>query len=90
MLAAQSTVPIDVIVQSNAKLLKALIALLSIKDEHLLDELKTIFTIAARGGSEIGDADPEVWREINRRLEVIDSLIHHGNGLIHDGDGSGH
>ena len=76
MMTAQSTVPLDVIVQSNAKLLKALIALLSLKDEHLLEELKTIFTIAARGGSEIGDADPAVWAEINRRLEVIDALIH--------------
>lgn len=84
----QATLPIDVAVHANAKLLKALIALLSLKDEHMLEELKSIFTIAARGGSEIGDADPEVWREINRRLAVIDALIHTDGGIIHDGDGS--
>jgi hypothetical protein len=75
MTTAQSTVPLEIVVESNAKLLKALIALLSLKDEHLFEELKSIFTIAARGRSEIGDADPAVWAEINRRLAVIETLI---------------
>ena len=83
----QAALPIEIAVQSNAKLLKALVALLALKDEHLLEELKAIFTIAARGGSEIGDADPAVWTEINRRLAVIDVLIHSGGGLVPDGDG---
>ncbi len=73
-MTAQSPVPLEVIVRSNEKLLKALIALLSLKDEHMLDELRTIFKLAARGGSEIGDADPAVWREIGRELDLIDAL----------------
>jgi hypothetical protein len=89
-MTAQPNVPLEVIVQSNAKLLKALVALLSLKDEHLLDELRNIFTIAARGGSEIGDADPAVWREINRRLEVIDALIDQDGEPAHNGDSGAH
>ncbi len=68
-------VPLEVIVRSNEKLLKALITLLSLKDEHMLDELKTIFTYASRGGSEIGQADPAVWKEISRELTLIEALI---------------
>lgn len=71
----QATLPIVITVRSNARLLEALIALLSLKDEHLFEELKSVFAIAVRGGSEIGDADPAVWAEINRRLAVIDALI---------------
>ena len=69
-------VPLDVVVQSNAKLLKAVIALLSLKDDHMLDELKTIFTVAARGGSEIGDAAIENDLQIGARLfQAIDARI---------------
>lgn len=86
MTTAQSTAPLEIVVQSNAKLLKALIALLSLKDEHLFEELKSIFTIAACGGSEIGDADPAVWKEINRRLTVIEALIQGDAEQAHDGN----
>lgn len=68
-------VPLEVLVRSNEKLLKALITLLSLKDDHILDELKTIFTVASRGGSEIGEADPAVWTEIDRELALIETLI---------------
>jgi hypothetical protein len=61
--------------KSNEKLLKALIVLLALKDEGLLDELRTIFTVAAMNGSEIGKADPQVWTEISRRLQVIEALV---------------
>jgi hypothetical protein len=69
-------VSIETVVASNEKLLKALIALLSIRDEALLDELKTIFTVAAAHGSEIGQADPKVWAEIRRELGLIDQLVY--------------
>jgi hypothetical protein len=89
-MTTQPTVPLEVLVQSNTKLLKATIALLSLKDEHMLDELRTIFAIAARGGSEIGDADPAVWEEINRRLTVIDALISDGSAPSDGADGAPH
>jgi hypothetical protein len=69
-------VPIETIVRSNEKLLKALITVLSLKDETLLAELKTIFTVAAHHDSEIAPKDPKVWAEIRRELGLIDDLVY--------------
>jgi hypothetical protein len=66
---------IETIVRSNEKLLKAMLALLSLKDEHFLAELKTIFQIAAREGSELAAGDAKVWAEVRRELGLVEALV---------------
>ncbi|ATQ43006.1 hypothetical protein [Caulobacter mirabilis] len=63
------------IVQANDKLLKALITLLAMRDEHLLDELRTVFGLAALEGSELGHASAPAWRHIRRELAMIARLV---------------
>lgn len=63
------------IVQANDKLLKALITLLAMRDEHLLDELRTVFGLAALEGSEIGNASAPAWKHIRRELAMIAKLV---------------
>jgi hypothetical protein len=57
--------------QVSEKLLKALIALLAVKDEHLLDELCIIFDHARQHGGEIGSASAEVWNGVNHQIGVL-------------------
>jgi hypothetical protein len=62
-------------VVANDKLLKALITLLSLKDEHLLDELTTVFLFAtesAEGDDELRDA---AWAQIRQDLAMIANLV---------------
>ncbi len=66
---------LETLVRSNEKLLKAMLALLSLKDEHFLGELKAVFAMASQQGSEIGQADPKVWAEIRRELAIIDAIV---------------
>ncbi len=51
----------------NEKLLKALIGLLAVKDEHLLEELCTVFDHARRHEG-AGAVSPEVWRGVDRQI----------------------
>ncbi|MBS0332682.1 MAG: hypothetical protein JSS35_07940 [Proteobacteria bacterium] len=62
-------------VAANDKLLKAMIALLALKDENLLDELRVVFRHALHSGSEIGEANAAVWAHIHRELELIAILV---------------
>ena len=58
----------------NEKLIKALLALLVLKDEHLLDELCVVFDHARRQGGEIGQATPDVWQGVNQQINVLTEL----------------
>lgn len=58
----------------NEKLIKALIALLAVKDEHLLDELSIIFAHAREHGGEIGNAPKEVWAGVDHQMDVLMDL----------------
>ncbi len=62
--------------QVNEKLLKALMALLAVKDEHLLEELCVIFDHVRRNGGEIGEGPPEVWRGVDRQIGVLMDMAH--------------
>jgi hypothetical protein len=57
--------------QVSEKLLKALIALLAVKDEHLLDELCIIFDHAREHGGEMGGASAEVWNGVNHQIDML-------------------
>ena len=48
-------------VAANDRLLKALIALLAMKDPGLLKELPTVFALAAREDGVIGEATSATW-----------------------------
>lgn len=63
------------IVQANDKLLKALITLLAMRDEHLLDELRTIFGLAAMEGNPIGNASAPAWKHVREELAMIAKLV---------------
>ena len=62
-------------INANDKLLKALIALLAFKDEHLLDEMCIIFAAAAKSRNEIGRADAEIWAHLRKELKLISDLV---------------
>lgn len=82
----QSTA-LEPMVQANDKLLKALVTLLALKDEHLLSELQTVFVIAGRLGNEIGEANEEAWRHLRHELKVIAALVQsEDDDSISDGD----
>ncbi len=66
---------IATLVMANDKLLKALITLLAIKDDHLLDELSTIFVLAGRTRNEIGGATEATWAHIRKELKLIGALV---------------
>jgi hypothetical protein len=62
-------------VVANDKLLKALLTLLSLKDEHLLDELTTVFLFAsecAEGDDRLRDA---AWAQVRQDLAMIANLV---------------
>ena len=61
----------DIRSRVNEKLLKALIAILALKDEHLLEELCIVFEHAQKHGGEMGAASPEVWRGVNHQIGVL-------------------
>ena len=61
--------------QVNEKLVKALIALLAIRDEDLLDELCAVFAVAETDGGEVGRAPPEVWARVRKQMEVLQTLL---------------
>jgi hypothetical protein len=65
---------------ANDRLLKALIALLALKEPGLLKELETIFTLAARENSVIGDATEATWERIESEMDAIDQLL--GDGVV--------
>jgi hypothetical protein len=60
---------------ANDKLLKALITLLVLRDEHLMSELRTIFVVAHRNANPIGSASNEVWTHLRDELDLIASLV---------------
>jgi hypothetical protein len=62
-------------VHANDKLLKALVTLLAVKDEHLLSELHIVFGAATQTGSRIGKADRATWAHIRQELAMISDLV---------------
>ncbi|THD59791.1 hypothetical protein [Phenylobacterium sp.] len=65
------------IVIANDKLLKAMIALLALKDRYLLDELRVVFDhVHDRDpGNEVGLANRAVWAHIREELNVIADMV---------------
>ncbi len=60
----------------NEKLLKALIGLLAVKDEHLLEELCVVFEHARQRDGEVGDGAPDIWRGVDRQIGGLLDLAH--------------
>jgi hypothetical protein len=60
---------------ANDKLLKALITLLVLRDDHLMDELRTIFVVAHRHANPIGSASQDVWAHVRDELDTIAALV---------------
>ena len=74
-MAVAETDALTQMVRANDKLLKALVTLLAIKDEHLLDEMRTVFAAAVQSRNEIGRADQPTWDHIRHELRVIGNLV---------------
>lgn len=62
-------------VAANDKLLKALIGLLAIKDDHLLAELRTIFAMAESPGATSSPAETRTWEQVRRGLALITDMV---------------
>ncbi len=58
-------------VAANDRLLKALIALLAMKDPGILKELPTVFALAAREDGVIGEATAATWERIGTEIRSI-------------------
>ena len=58
-------------VAANDRLLKALISLLSLRDPGLLQELPTVFALAAREHGVLGEATEATWERIGSELRTI-------------------
>jgi hypothetical protein len=56
---------------ANDRLLKALIALFALKDPAFIKELQTIFALAAREDSVIGDASEATWGRVAEEIHAI-------------------
>ncbi len=62
-------------VAANDRLLKALIALLAMKDPGLLKELPTVFALAAREDGVIGEATAATWERIGTEIRSIRNFL---------------
>ena len=62
-------------VAANDRLLKALIALLAMKDPGLLKELPTVFALAAREDGVIGEATEATWERIGGEIRSIRTFL---------------
>ena len=62
-------------VAANDRLLKALIALLAMRDPGLLKELPTVFALAAREDGVIGEATKATWDRVGSEIRSIRSFL---------------
>lgn len=62
-------------VAANDKLLKALITLLALRKDGLLDELRAVLAIAGQEGNAVGLASPETWAHVRQGLALIAELV---------------
>ena len=62
-------------VAANDRLLKALIALLAMRDPGLLRELPTVFALAAREDAVIGEASEATWDRIGAEIRTVRNFI---------------
>ena len=62
-------------VAANDRLLKALIALLAMKDPGILKELPTVFALAAREDGVIGEATVATWERIGGEIRSIRNFL---------------
>ena len=61
-------------VLANDRILKAMLVLLSIKDEHLYEELMTVFQFARSQQSPIGEGPQRMWDHTEREMEIVGEL----------------
>ncbi len=62
-------------VAANDRLLKALIALLAMRDPGILRELPTVFALAAREDGVIGEATSATWERIGAEIRSIRTFL---------------
>ena len=62
-------------VAANDRLLKALIALLAMKDPGMLKELPTVFALAAREDGVMGEATEATWERIGAEIHTIRNFL---------------
>ncbi len=74
-LAGAGIVSQAVTTAANDRLLKALIALLALRDPGFLNELQTLFVLAARENSQLAEASDETWLEIGREIRAIKAFL---------------
>ena len=76
-LTSENDPPLEVAltVAANDRLLKALIALLAMKDPGLMKELPTVFALAAREDGVIGEATEATWEAIGAELRSIREFL---------------
>lgn len=66
------------------RLLKALIGVLTIKEPTLVQQLDSLFVVAAHQRNDTARMSQRAWEEIQKELNVIHQLIH-GEGAERDG-----
>ncbi len=73
--------PLATTVQSNEHLIKAVIAVLALRDPEFLSQLDRVFTVAALHDSPIAQMRDETWVEVMTELRIIGEFLH-GTGQV--------
>lgn len=63
-------------IEANDHLLKAVVALLTIKDPTFVNQLDNIFRMAEAQGDEIARMNAQSWSHIRDELEVVRNFVH--------------
>ncbi len=72
-------------VNANDKFLKALIILLAMKDEHLLEELGLVFTHMRLKSREMGKGSPDTWEHLRHEMALMTSMVENHVAMEVDG-----
>ena len=68
---------LSIVVAANHTLIKSLIALLAMKDEHLMDEMRLIFSEAHRTHGEANLESEAALKLVRIALEEVASVVEH-------------
>ena len=61
--------------EATDHLLKAVIALLTVRDPEFLNHLNQIFALADIHDSKISRMRPEAWAEVRREIQIVHAFV---------------
>lgn len=68
-------------VGADDKLLKALIILLALRDDHLLDELRAVVMLMRREDNELAEGVSGTWEHLRHEMALISDVVDHEHAI---------